>query len=111
MFRTDVFKQFTERNKKVFADMGANPSAMTFTTTAGDGSEQFKHARLLDKLAASRTFPASVEPGNTLKVDAVARQAGGDRVTREAIEKKMRASILVPVLVAATLYLILSLLL
>ncbi len=111
VFFTDVFKQFGERNKKVFADMGVNPATMSFTAAIGDGSEQFKHARLLEKLAASRTFPASVEPGTPCQVDAIARQAGGDRVTREAIEKKMRASILVPVLLAATLYLVLALVL
>lgn len=111
MFFTDIFTQFAERNKKVFADMGVNPSSMSFTAAIGDGSEQFRRARLLEKLAASRTFPASIEPGNPRQVDAVEQQAGGDRVTREAIEKKMRASILVPVLLAATLYLVLTLLL
>ncbi len=107
----DIFKQFAERNKKVFADMGVNPSSMSFSSAISDGSEQYKHARLLEKLATSKTFPASIEPGNPRQVDAVAQQAGGDRVTREAIEKKMSASILVPVLLAATLYLVLTLLL
>ncbi len=91
--------------------MGVNPKTMSFTAAVGDGSEQYRHARLLEKLAASKTFPASIEPGTPRQVDAVERQTGGDRITREAIEKKMRASILVPVLFAATLYLVLTLLL
>ncbi len=91
--------------------MGVNPSRVSFTSAVGDGSEQFKHARLLEKLAASKTFPASIEPGNPRQVDTVEQQTGGDRITRETIEKKMRASILVPVLFAATLYLVLTLLL
>ncbi|MEX2680860.1 MAG: hypothetical protein Q6373_004620 [Candidatus Sigynarchaeota archaeon] len=111
MIFTDIFKQFAERNKKVFADMGVNPANMNFTATIGDGSEQFKHARVLEKLVKSRSFPASVEPGITHKIETIEHQAGGARVTREAIEKKMRTSILVPVLLAATLYLVLTLLL
>jgi hypothetical protein len=108
---TNIFEQFSSRNKKVFTDMGVNPDTMSFTAALGDGSEQFKHARLLEKLAASKTFPASIEQTPTRQLDAVERQAGGDRVTRESIEKKMRISILVPVLLAATLYLFLTLLL
>jgi len=111
VFFTDVFKQFTERNKKMFADMGVNPASLSFTANLGDGSEQIKHARLIEKLAASRTFPASVQPGSIPQVDAVERQSGGDRVVHEAIEKKLRMSILVPVFIAATLYIILTLLL
>ena len=111
MLSTNIFEQFSNRNKKLFADMGVNPKSMSFTATIGDGSEQFKHARLLEKLAASKTFPASIEPTPTRQLDVVERQAGGDRATRESIEKKMRISILVPVLLAATLYLVLTLLL
>jgi hypothetical protein len=108
---TDIFKEFSKRNEKVFADMGVNPATMSFTAAIDDGSGRFKHARLLEKLAASRTFPASIEQSTNRQTDAMEQQAGGDRVTREAIEKKMRASILVPVLLAATLYLVLALLL
>lgn len=108
---TDVFKSFAERNKKMLAEMGVNPASLRFTTITGEGSEPFKHGRLLEQLAASKTFPASVTPGNNRQVDAMERDAGGVCVTREAMEKKLRTSIIVPVLIAVTMYLLLTLLL
>jgi hypothetical protein len=106
----DIFSQFAEKNKKVFADMGVSPASIGFKTLIDNGVEQVTHAHLLERLAASKTFPASIDQSSTRKVDEIEHRTGAAMATRAALEQKIRTSIIVPVLVAATAYLVIMLL-
>nr|MDO8112309.1 hypothetical protein [Candidatus Sigynarchaeota archaeon] len=105
----DAFKQFTMKNRKIFEDIGVDAEKLGFKAIGDTTVEGFRYGKVLKELATSKTFPASVIPASPKKETEFARSVDYQQVTKETVLKKMRMATLVPILIAATCYLVLML--
>ncbi|HME53068.1 MAG TPA: hypothetical protein VKM55_12675 [Candidatus Lokiarchaeia archaeon] len=105
----EVFKQFAQKNKKIFEDMGVDASHLGFKSIIENGNEMFTYGDKLKALAGSKTFQSSVTPEKTIPEQKMDHRFDTARFTQEVLSKKIWMATIVPVLVAATLYFVLML--
>lgn len=104
IYHVEAFKQFAQKNKKVFEDLGVDASHLGFKSIIENGNEVFKYGEKLKALAASKTFPSSLIPEQQIE-----HRIDTTRFTQEALSKKIWMATIIPVLIAATIYLVLML--
>ena len=105
-YHVEAFKQFAIRNKKLFDDLGVDGSQLTFKSIIENGKDSFTFGEKLKSLAASKTFPVSVSPEKSVPEYQMERRIDASRFTQDALSKKIWMATFVPVLVAATVYLL-----
>jgi hypothetical protein len=105
----EAFKQFAQKNKKLFEDMGVDASHLGFRSIIENDKEMFTYGEKLKALAASKTFPSSVTPSKPAPEQQMERRFGAAQFTAEALSRKIWMATIIPVLVAATVYLVLML--
>jgi len=108
-YHVEVFKQFAQKNKKLFEDMGVDANHLGFKSIIENGNEVFTYGEKLKALAASKTFPSSVNPEKPVPEQQMERRFDTARFTQEVLSKKIWMATIVPILIAATVYFVLML--
>ena len=89
--------------------MGVDASQLEFKSILDNGKEMFTYGEQIKALASSKTFPSSISPEKTALEQQMNHRIDVTRLTQEAISKKIWMATIVPVLVAATVYLVIML--
>ena len=89
--------------------MGVDAGQLGFKSIIENDNEMFTYGEKLKALAASKTFPSSIIPEKTVPEQRMDHRIDVTRLTQEAIAKKIWMATIVPVLVAATVYLVIML--
>jgi len=90
--------------------MGVDSSKLGFKSVIENSTENYTYGKVLRELASSKTFPASITPVAVKNKNEMTSPVDSAQVTKETILKKMRMSTFIPMLIAATCYLVITLL-